>query len=63
MLRYRLIIIAKLPFMTQVAMMQRQTTDQSSVLVGIEAENPIPSRAIPSWQEIRGLSWIFYEDD
>ena len=48
--------------MTQVVVMQRQTPDQSSVLVGSEAKNPLPTSRNRSWEEIAGLSWLIIED-
>ncbi|MDX1441552.1 MAG: hypothetical protein R3237_03760 [Nitrosopumilaceae archaeon] len=49
--------------MSQAVVVQRQKPDQSSVLVGTEAKNPVPSMTNPTWEEIRGLSWVFFEDD
>lgn len=49
--------------MTQVVLMKKQTPSQSSVLVGSEAENPLPTSSHRSWEEIAGLSWLFIEDN
>ena len=48
--------------MTQVIVMQRQTSDQSSVLVGSEAKNPLPASSKRNWEDIAGLSWLIIED-
>ena len=48
--------------MTQVVMMQRQTPDQSSVLVGSEAKNPLPTSKNRNWEDVAGLSWLIIED-
>jgi len=48
--------------MTQVVMLQRQTPEQSSALMGSEAKNPLPINGYGSWEDVAGLSWIFLED-
>ena len=50
--------------MTQILVTKyNQTPNQQFQLVGIEAKNPAPIICVPGWEEIRGLSWVFYEDD
>ena len=48
--------------MTQVVVMQRHTPDQSSVLVGSEAQNPLPTSSNKNWEDIAGLSWLILEE-
>jgi len=48
--------------MTQVVLIQRQTLDPPSVLIGSEAKNPLPICSHISWKEISGLSWLVIEN-
>ena len=51
-------------FMTQILLSKfNQNHNQTNLLVGTEAKNPAPTSSIPGWEEIRGLSWVFYDDD
>ena len=59
-----IIQISNTHFMTQILVNKyNQIPNQSFSLVGTEAKNPVPTSSIPNWEEIRGLSWVFYEDD
>ena len=50
--------------MTQVLVSKHnQTQYQEEILVGTEAKNPVPISKRLTWEEIRGLSWVFSEDD
>lgn len=48
--------------MTQVIMLQRQTPEQSSAMMGSEAKRPLPINSAGSWEDVAGLSWIFLGD-
>lgn len=48
--------------MTQVVVMQRQTPSLSSVLLGSETKNPLPTSSKRSWEDLAGLSWLILED-
>jgi hypothetical protein len=51
-------------FMTQILLSKYdENHNPPNLLIGPEAKNPVPSSLIPGWEEIRGLSWVFYEDD
>lgn len=49
--------------MTQILVSKhKKSYSQPLSLVGTEAKNPVPTRRESNWEDIRGLTWVFYED-